>query len=196
MGNASAHVTRSYKAATGCAACHVNKDPQPVTDCQGTPDGKCPIWPREFSAPFGLHATVPSIGNASSMFYYKFEEQGTQAQLVDYSTRCFPFASGRNFFQSKPCKLLFRPEAIYLMQPALGVDCCTFVSDVGPVPPNFLRAYTYQHTNESAPDLYGNQVQCDKWTGRRASSTGPCHTTTTCTRTGATTSSSRTGPRA
>jgi len=161
------HVVRSFVSASGCAACHVNNDPQPTTDCSGSPDGKCPVWPREFSAPFALHASLPPIGNASSTFYYKFDADpnGTRAQLVDYSTRCFPFVSAHNFFESKPCKLLFLNSGIYLMQPSLGIDCCTFAADVGAVPPNFLRAYAYQGTNESQPDMYGNSVQCDHWDG-------------------------------
>lgn len=161
-------VYASFKAATGCAACHVTVGENITQDCQGTPDGKCPVWPRQFSAPFGLHSGFPtSIGNASSTFYYKFMEGAneTQAQLVDYSTRCFPFVSARNFFESKPCKLLFIPSGIYLMQPALGIDCCTFVSGIGAVPPKFLRAYTYEGTNVSAPDLYGNDVMSDHWSG-------------------------------
>ena len=157
-------VAKSYTAATGCAACHVNDDPQPTSDCTGSPDGKCPIWPREFSAPFALHAKFPSIANASSTFYYKFDDK-TKAQLVDYSTRCFPFVSLPNLHESKPCKLLFLNRGIFLMQPALGIDCCTFVSDVGAVPPKFLRAFTYKGTNESQPDMYGNQVRCDHWDG-------------------------------
>ena len=28
-----------------------------------------------------------------------------------------------------------------------------------------MHAYTYQGTNQSAPDLYGNEVSCDAWTG-------------------------------
>jgi len=161
-------VFASFTAATGCAACHVTPGENITTDCSGSPDGKCPIWPSQFSAPFGLHSGFPtSIGNASSTFYYKFlqGDNATQAQLVDYSTRCFPFVSARNFFESKPCKLLFIPSGIYLMQPALGIDCCTFVSGVGAVPLQFLRAYTYQGTNVSAPDLYGNDVMTDHWTG-------------------------------
>jgi len=51
------------------------------------------------------------------------------------------------------------------MQPALGIDCCTFVSGVGAVPPAFLRAYKYQGTNESQPDYYGNAVMTDHWAG-------------------------------
>ena len=133
-------------------------------DCKGTTD--CPLWPHEFSAEFGLHATVPPISNASSTFYYRYlADNSTRAQLIDYHTRCFPFVSTGTFFSSKPCKLLFRPEGIFFMQPARSIECCTFVKGVGAVPPAFLQAYTYQGTNKSAPDLYGNQVSCDYWTG-------------------------------
>lgn len=145
--------------------------PARAADCIGAPDGKCPIWPAQFSSPFGLHATVPSIDNASSMFYYKFVDNGTQAQLVDYTQRCFPFVNARSPFESKPCKLYFIggnpdvPTGIYLSQPAHGISCCTFVSGVGAVPPQFLRAYTYKTTNVSQPDFYGNQVSTDEWDG-------------------------------
>ena len=76
-------------------------------DCIGSPDDKCPVWPKQFSAPFGLHASVPPIANASSMFYYKFLENGTQATVVDYQEHCFPFVNVRSAFESKPCKLYF-----------------------------------------------------------------------------------------
>ena len=134
-----------------------------AADCLGT--DKCPVWPREFSAPFALHANIPPISNASASFYYKYmADNTTRAQLVDYS-RCFPFVSVGGFFSSKPCKLLFIPSGIYLMQPARGIPCCTFVSGVGAVPPNFLHAYTLAGSNVSAPDMYGNSVSCDHWTG-------------------------------
>ena len=45
------------------------------------------------------------------------------------------------------------------------MDCCTFVDGVGAVPPEFLRSYTFQGTNQSAPDMYGYDASCDYWTG-------------------------------
>ena len=139
----------------------------PLTNaCIGAPNNKCPIWPRQFSAPFGLHSGFPSyIKNASSMFYYKFLENGTQAQLVDYKEHCFPFANAHSVFSKEACKLYFKPTGIYLSQPSHKIPCCTFVSGVGAVPPTFLQAYTYKSTNQTAPDLYGNQVSCDYWEG-------------------------------
>ena len=98
------------------------------------------------------------------MFYYKYTDNGTQAQRVDYNSHCFPFANARSVFESKPCRLYFvgGPKiGIYLHQPAHNVDCCQFVAGVGTVPPQFLRAYTYKGTNMSAPDMYGNNVSCD-----------------------------------
>jgi hypothetical protein len=140
--------------------------PDPARGCIGAPGNKCPVWPREFSAPFGLHSGFPwYIKNASSMFYYKFLENGTQAQLVDYQQHCFPLVNAKSSFESKPCKLYFEPKGIFLSQPAHGVDCCTFVSGVGAVPPTFLQAYTYKSTDQMAPDLYGAQVSCDYWEG-------------------------------
>ena len=136
-----------------------------AADCIGSPDGKCPVWPTEFDAPFGLHASVPPIANASSNFIYKFTPNGTQAQRVEYNDHCFPFVNARSPFESKACTLYFVPGGIYLAQPAHDIDCCLFVSGVGAVPPQFLRAYTYKSTNQSAPDLYGNDVSCDYWEG-------------------------------
>jgi len=159
--------TAEYSRQTGCAACHVaTKEPEtPTVDCIGAPE-KCPVWPEEFGAPFALHSSHPKVENASSYFYYKFHPGGeVQATLVDYTERCFPFVSAPNLFAAHPCKLLFIPTGIYLMQPSLGVDCCTFSSAVGAVPPNFLHAYTYKGTNVSAPDMYGNDVSCDYWEG-------------------------------
>jgi hypothetical protein len=40
-----------------------------------------------------------------------------------------------------------------------------FVPGVGAVPPEFLTAYTFKNTNVSAPDMYGNEVSCDYWSG-------------------------------
>ena len=132
-------------------------------NCIGSKE--CPVWPREFEAPFGLHASIPSIENASSTFYYKFLENGTQAQLVSYDTRCFPFVNAKSAFEKWPCKLLFINSGIYLSQPKHDIECCQFVSGVGAVPPNFLRSYTFKGTNVSAPDMYGNNVMCDYWEG-------------------------------
>ena len=137
-----------------------------VFGCIGAPGNKCPVWPKQFSAPFGLHSGFPSyIKNAISMFYYKFLDNGTQAQLVDYKEHCFPFANAHSVFSKEPCKLYFEPNGIYLSQPSHAIPCCTFVKGVGAVPPTFLQAYTYKGTNISAPDYYGNQVSCDYWEG-------------------------------
>lgn len=89
---------------------------------------ECPVWPQEFSAPFGLYDSQPSIVNASSMFYYKYDEDGTvQAQLVDYTEQCFPLVNLENAKNAIPCQLLFIPDGIYLLQPALDIDCCKFL---------------------------------------------------------------------
>ena len=166
-------VQTSYVQSAGCTACHMagggqrpDSPPGPAAEgCIDSPGGKCPVWPTEFDAPFGLHSTVPSIQNASSAFLYKFVPNGTQAQRVDYHEHCFPFVNARSPFESKACSLYFVPSGIYLNQPAHGIDCCLFKSGVGAVPPQFLRAYTYKGTNQSAPDMYGNEVSCDAWSG-------------------------------
>ena len=116
-----------------------------VDACINAPNNKCPIWPRQFQAPFGLHSGFPSeIKNASSTFYYKFLENGTQAQLVDYKEHCFPFVNAHSIFEKTPCKLYFEPRGIFLSQPGHNIPCCTFVQHVGAVPPTFLQAYTYK----------------------------------------------------
>ena len=115
-----------YKQQTGCSACHMPIDAEKAPaeqeaetrddppKCLGS--SECPVWPREFSAPFALHATFPPIAHANSTFYYKFTADGTtQATLVDYETRCFPFVNAGALFSGAPCKLLFVPSGIYLL---------------------------------------------------------------------------------
>jgi len=123
----------------------------------------CPVWPTEFAAPFTLHSTVPSISGAKSVFYYKYDSE-VQAQTVDYTEKCFPFVNARSFFSNLPCKLYFNPKGIYLSQPG-RVDCCLFVADVGAAPPEFLQSFTLVGQDKDAPDMYGNQVKCDEWSG-------------------------------
>lgn len=124
---------------------------------------ECPVWPKEFAAPFTLHATIPPINGAKCTFYYKYTAE-VQAQTVDYYEKCFPFVGARTFFSNRPCKLFFNPDGIYLSQPG-RVDCCLFKAGVGAVPPEFLQSYKLVARDELAPDMYGNQVSCDKWDG-------------------------------
>lgn len=123
----------------------------------------CPVWPPVFGAPFTLYSTIPWIRGAKSYFYYKYDSE-TQVQTVDYIDKCFPFVSASNFIRNKPCKLYFNPSGIYLSQPG-RVDCCQFVAGVGAVPPEFLQSYTLVGQNVTAPDMYGNDVKCDEWSG-------------------------------
>lgn len=123
----------------------------------------CPVWPTLFGAPFSLHSTVPPISTAKSYFYYKYDSE-IQAQTVDYIEKCFPFVNAPSIFDNKPCKLFFNPKGIYLSQPG-RVDCCLFVPGVGAVPPEFLQSFTLVGTDKEAPDMYGNQVKCDEWSG-------------------------------
>ena len=121
---------------------------------------ECPVWPSQFSSPFTLYGNIPTIKNASSMFYYKYlsaAPNSTQAQLVDYVDRCLPFVNVKSALKAIPCKLLFIKSGIYLHQPEHNIECCQFVKDVGAVPPAFLKAYTYKGTNVSKPDMYGNK---------------------------------------
>ena len=97
-------------------------------NCIGS--NNCPVWPREFDSPFGLYSPFPSIKNASSTFYYKFLENGTQAQLISYDNRCFPFVNAKSALKAMPCKLLFINSGIYLSQPKHDIEYylnCTFV---------------------------------------------------------------------
>jgi len=113
-------------------------------------------------APFTLYSSIPHVTAAKSNFYYKYTSD-VQVQTVDYYEHCFPFVNARSAVNDLPCKLFFQPAGIYLTQPG-RVDCCKFVDGVGAVPPEFLQSYTYDGP-DTAPDMYGNTVQCDKWSG-------------------------------
>merc|ERR1711871_155397 len=112
-----------------------------------------------------MGSTIPPIQAAKSMFYYKYLENGTQATLVDYQEACFPFTNIGSFFSKKPCKLYFDRTGIHLSSPSIGVDCCLFKEDVGAVPPAFLKAYKRTMVNDTAPDMYGNSINTEKWEG-------------------------------
>jgi len=151
-----------YVASTGCAAGHIIADGQskfPKPGCLGTDE--CPVWPAEFSAPFGLYSHFPPIKNATSMFYYKITD-GEKKQLVDYQTYCFPFTNLLHYKQ--PCKLYFQEEGIFLSQPG-HVNCCTFKANVSAVPIQFLHSFTLKESNVKAQDYYGNEVSTDHWVG-------------------------------
>jgi len=166
-----AKVLAAHTEATGCLACHAAGPPAPTPEapaCLGA-DGECPIWPSEFVSPFGLYSGgVAKIVNATSDFYYKFKENGTQAQVIDYKERCFPFVDARSIFEAKPCKLYFVPSGIYLNQPVRNIDCCLFQGGVGAVPTTFLQAFTRVGQNEIAQDYAGRNVSCDHWSGPQA----------------------------
>jgi len=156
-------VHRDYARASSCADGHIIGTGQSswVKGCLGSEE--CPVWPAEFSAPFGMYSTLPPIKNASSTFYYKVHEDGTKRQLVDYSTYCFPFVNLLHYHQ--PCKLYFQPEGIFLSQPG-HVDCCQFnAANVSAVPLQFLHAFTLKGTNVTSTDYYGNKVSTDYWEG-------------------------------
>jgi len=129
--------------------------------CSGADE--CPVWPDEFSAPFTLYSSFPSISAAKSLFYYKYTS-ALQAQTVDYHEKCFPFVNLRTPFSNLPCKLFFNPKGIYLSQPG-RVDCCKFKADVGAVPPQFLQSYKLSAQGVSKPDMYGGQIKTDQWDG-------------------------------
>jgi len=144
-------VHADYVQESSCAAGHIighgNSTFNP--GCLGSDE--CPVWPAEFSAPFGLYSTIPPIHNATSTFYYKVTD-GIKKQMVDYSTYCFPFVN--IFHYHTPCKLYFQPEGIFLSQPG-HVNCCQFNSDnVSAVPIQFLHSYTLKESNVKAQDYY------------------------------------------
>lgn len=158
-----------------CTAC-IQEHSEDLSVCSATestewcdhPDAcigadECPVWPVEFAAPFGLHATIPPIDGAKSTFYYKYTAE-IQAQTVDYYEKCFPFVNLRTPFSNLPCKLIFKPNGIYLSQPG-RVQCCKFVGDVGAVPPEFLQSFKRTAQDEEALDMVGNKVKCDRWEG-------------------------------
>lgn len=131
--------------------------------CLGSDEDECPVWPDEFSAPFTLYSSTPSINAAKSNFYYKYTAK-EQVQTVDYYEKCFPFVNLRTPLHNLPCKLFFNPKGIYLSQPG-RVDCCQFVAGVGAVPPQFLQSYNLSAKGVQKPDMYGGQIKCDQWDG-------------------------------
>eukprot|EP01095_Lingulamoeba_sp_RSL-Kostka_P004376 TRINITY_DN1554_c1_g1_i1.p1 TRINITY_DN1554_c1_g1~~TRINITY_DN1554_c1_g1_i1.p1 ORF type:complete len:251 (+),score=69.09 TRINITY_DN1554_c1_g1_i1:81-755(+) len=129
------------------------------TYCQNTPQK--PVWPIQFSAPFGLYESniLIRIKNASSTFYYNWE---VESQLIDYTEHCFPFAAIGA--RKHPCKMFFNPKGIFLQSPDLDINCCTMFPGVGGVPPNFLRGFNYSSI-ETADDYYGDTHTCNYWVG-------------------------------
>ena len=165
-GAAGNSVAENYARAVSCADGHITTptDEQYSPSCLGVEDeSECPVWPEQFSAPFGLYATAPPVKNASSMFYYHVTKN-FQKQLIDYLEKCLPLVPG-NAIHNEPCKLYFQSEGIFLSQPSKGVNCCLFVEQVGAVPVQFLHSFTRIAQNVYAPDLYGNKVSCDYWEG-------------------------------
>ena len=131
--------------------------------CSGSEE--CPVWPKEFSAPFTLYSNLPIIRGAKCEFYYSYTEE-RQVQTVSYPEKCFPFVNAPSeTFSDLPCTLWFNPSGIFLSQPG-RVDCCTFKAGVGAVPPQFLQSMSLVGQDVDAPDMYGNTVKCDEWEGQ------------------------------
>ena len=70
-----AAVAETYGDSSSCAPGHITSNSSETYEpaCLGVDgdDSECPVWPAQFSAPFGLYSSFPRISNASSMFYYK-----------------------------------------------------------------------------------------------------------------------------
>eukprot|EP00744_Colponema_vietnamica_P020028 GILI01028412.1.p2 GENE.GILI01028412.1~~GILI01028412.1.p2 ORF type:complete len:230 (-),score=44.61 GILI01028412.1:32-694(-) len=121
-----------------------------------------PVWPQSFAMQFGLNDEIalPPIHNASAVMYYSWP---IQQQRISYHTHCLPLAHYNAAYH--PCDLYFNNvQGVVLVAPEAGVDCCTFVSGVGAVPPTFLQAFNFSSV-ETAPDMFGNEVSCNYWTG-------------------------------
>merc|ERR1712166_255675 len=101
-------VHRDYARASSCADGHIIGTGQSswVKGCLGSEE--CPVWPAEFSAPFGMYSTLPPIKNASSTFYYKVHEDGTKA------------AGGLQHVLLPICKSAALPPAVQTLFPARG----------------------------------------------------------------------------
>merc|ERR1712065_109047 len=81
-----------------------------------------PVWPNEFSYPFGLNSGVPYFTNASSEFYYNWDYDGG-AQMINYHTHCLPLVHWNAAFY--PCQLWFNNElGIVYSSPQAQEDCC------------------------------------------------------------------------
>jgi hypothetical protein len=130
--------------------------------CSPSPPNK-PVWPSQFSSIFALYDLQQQspIFNASSMFYYNWDE--FQSQLIDYPTNCISIIPNNGYLN--PCKLYFTSDSVYFAQPALGVNCCKLFSGVGTVPPHFLQGFNYT-TTANAPDYNGRIHTCNLWSGQ------------------------------
>eukprot|EP00693_Jakoba_libera_P002838 EC692931.1.p2 GENE.EC692931.1~~EC692931.1.p2 ORF type:complete len:222 (+),score=87.66 EC692931.1:99-764(+) len=121
-----------------------------------------PVWPTNFVSPFGLYVAFPSVVNGSADFYYKYDSLA-QAQLIDYQQHCIPLVHWDAV--GHPCQLFFQPSGIYVHQPATGLECCQLVADVGAVPPEFLKPFTFDSVQQNITDMYGDSHTTNYWTG-------------------------------
>eukprot|EP01113_Clastostelium_recurvatum_P005701 TRINITY_DN1254_c0_g1_i1.p1 TRINITY_DN1254_c0_g1~~TRINITY_DN1254_c0_g1_i1.p1 ORF type:complete len:233 (-),score=62.08 TRINITY_DN1254_c0_g1_i1:38-736(-) len=119
-----------------------------------------PTWPDEFAMPFGLNFAI-GIHNASAMMYYNWDQ--AKSQLLDYTSHCFPLLRYNSGFH--PCKMYFNPKGIFASIPSLNIPCCTFVANVGAVPPTFLQGFNYTGVNQTVPDMYGKMHDTMVWQG-------------------------------
>ena len=96
-----------------------------VFGCFNAPNNECPIWPAEFSAPFGMYTPGNNQANISSVYYFK-QTDDILANLIDYPEGCVPVnAASTN--HNVACKLLFTATDTYLTMPDAGVECCTLL---------------------------------------------------------------------
>lgn len=113
-----------------------------------------PVWADSWDAPFGLNVNVPpyKVHNESSHYYYAWNLN--RSSLITYPLGCLPM------FTQKPCNLLFNDVGVTLIVP--DEPCCVLFPGVGTIPPDFLKAFTWNGT-EHAPNMYGNLIQSNFW---------------------------------
>ena len=116
-----------------------------------------PEWPNQWDSPFGLniHNLLYKITNRSSHFYYNWDIKATR---IAYPNGCIPYLT------EKPCDLIFNPVGVYMLSPKDDKPCCLLLKNIGSVPPDFLKPFTYAN-QATVPNQYGDEIVTNHWEG-------------------------------
>jgi len=124
-----------------------------------------PQWPPIFNVKFGVYALAgmgganPALINVSSNFWYDWTRIAT---LIEYPVQCIPI--GGELYK-RPCNLLFNTNGTFLIAPQSGIPCCLAFPGVGPIPPDFLKAFNYSGLPMMLGyDIHGELHETELWT--------------------------------